>query len=421
MKKIWLIFKNPLYTKLFFANFTSQMGSVIGVTAFMFFLLDRFANNPFYASVTELMYSLPTLAVFFFVGVMADRMDRQQIAKNCDWICLALTVLLIAAIKTEVIALVFAVLFLRSGVQKFFMPAQSGILQGVLAKDDYTTAAGLNQMVSSLFMLVGNGFGILFYWYLGIYGALAVDAASFLASALLISSCKIPAPVRTPNGSHTIKDLDFKMVARDFKEGMKYILDHKLLLSLLSGFCFFGLVNGGFSVMPIFILKYKLAPHHYEEYSIVLGIVFGSGVMAGSFAASSIAAKFKLLTILVAGLFVSGFFVVISSFTDSIFWFFAALFAAGLGLPFCNIALGGWMPRIVDPKMMGRVQGWITPLMMFAQSLMLGVISVSFPAFLSIEGLFWIVGGALMLVALIYSYLLPKYENGQQEAVRTAG
>ncbi|PLT31251.1 MFS transporter [Peribacillus deserti] len=411
MSKTFSVFKNPLYTKLFLANFTSQMGSVISVSAFMFYLLDRFSDNPSYASVAELMYSLPVLAVFFLVGVMADRMDRRKIAENCDWICFGLTLCLMAAIKIDVMPLIFLMLFLISGVQKFFAPAQSGIIQGVLTKDDYTAAAGLNQMVSSIFMLVGNGLGIFLYWNIGIYGAMTANAISFAISALLIRSCHIPEKVRMPNGSHSLKDLDIKLVVNDFKLGMKYILNDKLLLSLLSGFCIFGLVNGGFSVMPIFIMKYKLAPDHYEEYSVILGIVFGSGVLLGSVIASSIVRKIKLFHCLIAGLFFSGFFVVLSSFAENTIWFFTALFCASLALPFCNIAIGGWMPTIVDPKMMGRVQGWITPLMMLAQSLMLGFISLSFPSFLTIESLYWIVGGALMFVSFLYLYLVPKYTD----------
>jgi len=50
MKKFIGLFKNHSFTKLFFANFTSQMGSVIGMTAFTFYLLDRFSNQPGYAS-----------------------------------------------------------------------------------------------------------------------------------------------------------------------------------------------------------------------------------------------------------------------------------------------------------------------------------------------------------------------------------
>ncbi len=419
MKKFKEIFQKPVFVKLFFANVTSQMGSIIGLTAFMFYLLDRFSEQPAYATLTEMMYSLPTLAVFFIVGVIADRMDRQKVAYHCDTISAVLTVCLLGAIYLGWMPLIFAVLFLRSGVQKFFFPAESAILQGVLSKDDYATSAGLNQMVMSLFMLVGNGIAILVYWSAGIYGAVLVDLVSFIISAILIKRCVIPEEVRLPNGHHTLKDLNFKFVIKDFSLGMKYILSSKLLLSLIGGFFVFGIVNGGFSVMPIFILKYKLAPETYEEYSILLGIVFGAGVLIGSVIASVLTQKFKFHQLIVAGLVFTGIFIIAASFASTTWLFLSVIFFAALGLPFVNIAIGGWMPSIIDPKMMGRVQGWISPLMMLSQTITLGLIAVSFPSMIKVEMLYWVVGGCILFVGVFYSIILPRFiKNEEVEIVQ---
>lgn len=70
------------------------------------------------------------------------------------------------------------VIFKKYG-KELFTPAQSSLVQGVLTRDDYTTAVGLNQMVTSLFMLFGSGIGIYCYWVIGIYGAILIDAISF--------------------------------------------------------------------------------------------------------------------------------------------------------------------------------------------------------------------------------------------------
>lgn len=414
MKKFMDVFQNKNFTKLFLANFTSQMGSTIGLTAFMFFLLDRFSDQPMYASITELMYSLPTLAVFFLVGVFADRLDRQKIAYSCDWISACLSLLLLGALFIGWMPLIFFVLFLRSAVQKFFFPAEHAMVQGILKQDDYTTAAGLNQLVMSLFMLFGNGLGVFAYWTVGIYGALMIDTITFMVSALLIHSCKINDRVRMPNGRHQLKDLNISTVFDDFKQSMKYIWRHGLLRTLLIGFIVFGVVNGGFSVMPVFILKYKLAPESYEQFSIIVGIMFGTGAMLGSVVASVISRKLRLHVLIIIGLLITGGFVILSSLVTSISLFFALVFMAALGLPLVNIGIGGWMPSIVDPKMMGRVQGWISPLMMLSQSLTLGFIAYSFPAFLKVEMLYWMVGGCLMLVGVFYAITLPKYSRDIQ-------
>jgi MFS transporter, DHA3 family, macrolide efflux protein len=409
MQKFREIFQNRTFRNLSLATFTSQMGSTIGLTAFMFYLLDRFSNQPVYASVTELMYSLPTLAVFFLVGVFADRMDRQKIAYYCDWISAILSLALIGVIAIGWMPLIFFVLFARSAISKFFYPAESAIVQGILKKDDYTTAAGINQLVMSLFMLFGNGIGIFVYWSVGVYGAIIVDILTFITSAILIKSVNIPEEVRLPNGKHTFKDLNLSVVLQDFKLGISYIFSHKLLRTLLVGFFVFGVVNGGFSVIPIFMLKYKLAPDAYEQWSIWVGVIFGVGVLLGSFLSSISTKKVKLYQMIVFGLFVSGGFVVLSSFTNNIYVYLGLLFLSSLGLPFVNIGIGGWMPSIIDPKMMGRVQGWINPLMMLSQSITLGFIAVSFPKILTIEMLYWLVGGCLMLVAMYYLIALPKF------------
>jgi MFS transporter, DHA3 family, macrolide efflux protein len=418
MKKIAEIFRNRNFTKLFLANFTSHMGSTIGLTAFMFFLLDRFSSQPVYASITELMYSLPMLAVFFLIGVFADRMDRQKIAIYCDWVSAALSLLLIGAIYIGWMPLVFAVLFIRSAIQKFFFPAEHGMVQGILKKEDYTTAAGLNQLVMSVFMLFGNGLGVLTYWSVGIYGAILVDALSFIASALLIRAAAVPLEARLPNGPHQLKDLNIRMVFKDFRLGFRYVLSSKLLFTLIIGFFIFGIVNGGFSVMPIFILKYKLAPQTYEEYSIVIGFVFGIGVLIGSIAASSLAQKVKLYHLISFGLIVAGSFTAMASLPDNMILFLAILFISALALPLINVGLGGWLPSIIDPKMMGRVQGLISPLNMLSHSLTLAFIAYSFPALLSIEMLYWIVGGCLALVGVFYLIVLPRLAEENQSKVQ---
>jgi MFS transporter, DHA3 family, macrolide efflux protein len=362
------------------------------------------------------MYSIPTLAVFFLVGVFADRMDRQKIAYYCDWVSAILSLALLGAIAIGWMPLIFFILFTRSAIQKFFFPAESAMVQGILKKDDYTTAAGLNQLVMSLFMLFGNGLGVFAYWSIGIYGAIVVDACTFIISAFLIKSIKIAEEVRLPNGKHTIKDLNLALVFKDFKLGISYILSNKLLRTLLVGFVVFGVVNGGFSVIPIFILKYKLAPDSYEELSIWVSVIFGIGVLLGSFISSLFTQKVKLYQMIIFGLFMSGGFIVLASFTENIYIFLSLIFMASLGMPFLNIGIGGWMPSIVDPKMMGRVQGWINPLMMFSQSITLGVIAVAFPKILTVEMLYWMVGGCLMLVGVYYLLTLPKFSKSDKNS-----
>lgn len=400
---------------MFLASFTSQMGSVIGMTAFMFYLLDRFSDKPFLATLTELMYALPMLAVFYLIGVFADRMDRQKIASNCDIISAILSLVFLVTIWIDWLPLIFMILFIRSAMSKFFFPAESALMQGILTKDEYTTAAGLNQMMGSIFMLFGNAIGIFVYWTVGVEGAIMCDIVSFILSAILIRTCRIDREVRLPNGAHKMKDIRFSMILADFKSGIMYILSHKLLLAIIGGFLVFGVVNGAMSVMEVFILKYRLVPETYEFWAVWAGVVFGSGILIGSVVASMIGNKMKLYHMIVLGLSFSGIFIFLSGYAPNITWFLIFSFFMALFLPFINIAIGGWLPSIVDPKMMGRVEGWITPLMLLSQSITLGIIAVAFPLYLSVQTIFAGVGALLMIVAVYYVIILPRYAKQYDE------
>jgi DHA3 family macrolide efflux protein-like MFS transporter len=407
------IFKNKLFTKLFLASFASQLGSTLGNVAFAFYLLDHFSKRPFYATIAELMYSLPILCVFFLVGVAADRLDRKKIAVNSDWIRAGLTVFLFASVYFHVLWLVFVILFVRSTVSKFFAPAEMSILQGVLDKEQYMQASGLNQTVMGLFMLFGMGLGAISYHYIGILGTVVIDGISFIVSGLLISSLNISKETRLPNGKTHLKDINLSMVLGDFKEGLKYIMNFKLLKSIVSGFLVFGLINGGFAVLPLFTMKYKLAPEHYQQYASLFSIFLGIGFVVGSGIGNKLIQLFKVHRVLIAGIFLVGLLMLVLGMVDNIWVYLSIILVTGVILAPVNVAITGWMTELVDPKIMGRVSGWVDPLMMLAHSVSLGIVAIIFPAFVKVDMIYFAIGILMLIVGSFYLLVLPKLVKQQ--------
>ncbi|MBS2968646.1 MFS transporter [Metabacillus sp. KIGAM252] len=403
------IFKNPNFVKLFFAALSSQMGTTIGNMAFAFYMLEHFSSQPYYATLAELMYSLPTIFVFFVVGVVADRFDRKKVAENCDWIRAGLSIVLFGALFLNSIPLIFFILFLRSSVTKFFFPAENSLVQGILKKEQYAQAAGLNQILFSLFMVFGVGLGAIAYKTIGIHGAVAIDLISFVISALLIRACKIPRGARLPNGNPNWKDINFKTSFRDFKDGIVYIIQNKLLAVIIFGFFVFGFVNGGFAILPMFTMKYKLSPENYEWYASFFAISLGIGLLAGSAIATFIEKKIKPHLMMIVPILAASALIVLLGFTDHLWVYLTTVFFIGICLGPINIAIGGWMPKIVNPKLMGRVSGWIDPLMMTAQSLTLGFIALVFPKFIeTIDYIYYGMASVIFLVFIFYALTLPK-------------
>ncbi|WP_339158226.1 MFS transporter [Paenibacillus sp. FSL W8-0186] len=306
------LFRNRTFTKLFLAAFASQLGTVVGNMAFAYYLVDRYSERPALATTAELMYSLPTLAVFWFVGVIADRIDR-----------------------------------------KF------------------------------------------------------IDCASFLLSGLLIAKGDFPEHARMPNGRNRIRDIRIPLLLKDFWLGLRYIMGNRLLLVLISGFLFFGIVNGVFAILPIFSMKYKISPDNYVVHSSLTTIFLGAGFLIGSVIGLKLIRRYTRIPILIAGLFISSVLIGGLGFTDRIEVYLLLVFIEGIAIAPINIALGSWMPELVPPQNMGRVNALIEPVMMLGHSLALGFVALAFPAWVSITWLHYLLGICTLGVSFYYLLALP--------------
>jgi hypothetical protein len=293
------------------------------------------------------------------------------------------------------------------------------ILQGILDKEQYMQASGLNQTVMGLFMLFGMGMGAISYHYIGLLGTIVIDGVSFIVSALLINSCSISLETRLPNGKTHLKEMNLSTVLRDFKEGLKYILQFKLLKAIVSGFLVFGLINGGFAVLPLFTMKYKLAPAHYEQYASMFSIFLGIGFVVGSAIGNKLVQRLKVHRVLIGGILFTGVFNYVLGMLENVWIYFVIVFITGVLLAPVNVALSGWLTELVDPKLMGRVSGWIDPLMMFSHSLSLGVIAVIFPAFVTVNAIYYAIGILMIGVSCYYLLVLPRLINGQKKALES--
>lgn len=402
-----VLFRNPTFCKLFFATFTSQLGSVVGTMAFAYYMVDKFSEKPSLATTAELMYSLPTLAVFWIVGVIADRFDRKRIAAYSDWIRAGLTLLLLIFVHYDLLFLCFLVLFLRSSISKFFGPAEMGLLQGSIGQDQYVQASGLNQIIMGMFMLFGMSLGAVAFHFIGIEGAIIVDGVSFLISGLLLAWGDFPEQARTPNGKTRIRELRFSLIIKDFWQGLTYIIDNRLLLVLISGFLFFGTVNGVFAVLPIFAMKYKLSPDQYVVHSSMITVFLGIGFLLGSILGPLLIRRFTRTPILISGLFMASLLLVGLGTAERIEVYFILVLLAGIAIAPINIALGSWMPELVPPQNMGRVNSLIEPVMMLGHSLALGGVALAFPVWISVTWLHYILAICSMGVSFFYLSTLP--------------
>lgn len=368
-------------------------------------------------SLSQMTNTLPTLIVFMVVGVIADRLDRRLIAIWADWIRAALTFILLVGSFLHSISIMFFTLFVRSAVGNFFLPAESGLMQGILSSEDYAVAVGIEQIQLSMFMLFGTSIGAVFYWAFGVQWAILLDALSYIISALLVATCRIPHEVRLPNGVSHIASLRFRPLMQDFLEGIIYVIRYRLLLNVTLGFFILGIVNGGFAVIPLFLIKYILAPHNYMAMYSLNGIISGAGILIGGLIAPSVSKRVKLYWMFILGLFVGGLLIFGEALASNIYIFLSIGFLFSLSLPFINVPFGGWLPQIIEPKKMGRVNSVISLISTTSTVATLSIIAWIFPRFVTVRDLFFLIGGCTLLTSLYFLLVLPPLIHKQHNPI----
>ncbi|MED0982362.1 MFS transporter [Bacillus paramycoides] len=415
MKEMLQLFRNKIYVSFFLANILERIGSMIAGISLMFYLLDQYGKQPVYATTTQIMIALPALIFFLLVGTVVDRFDRQRICTVSNICCSLCNIGILISLYYGMIILVFIFLFLENACIQFFSPSEQAMIQGVVESDQYGAAAGINQMVTSLYALFGVGIATMVYWEFGIYGSILVNTFTFIVSGILIQTISIPESVRLPNGRTKWKEVSLKMLITEFKEGIKYIYQNETLKKLLLGFIVFGLLNGILSVSSTYILKYKLAPETYESLAMVGGVVGGISLLIGSVVATSIGKKYAPKSIIVFGMAGSGVFFGMCYFVNHVWSFYVCIAFATFFLPFINIALSGWMYKIVEESFMGRVQSLLSPLTTGFQLLSLGAIAMLFPKWIGADTLYIILFGLLLFVTCLYQAILPNGKKRVQD------
>ena len=130
--------------------------------------------------------------LFLLVGTVVDRFDRQRICTVSNICCSLCNIGILISLYYGMIILVFLFLFLENACIQFFSPSEQSMIQGVVESDQYGAAAGINQMVNSLYALFGVGIATMVYWTFGVYGSILVNTLTFILSGILIQTISIP-------------------------------------------------------------------------------------------------------------------------------------------------------------------------------------------------------------------------------------
>jgi predicted MFS family arabinose efflux permease len=182
-----IIFRNRGFGLLWTGQLLSSAGSwllVVAVPVYVFHLTGS-ATDTGLAFVAEVS---PLLLVGPVAGVFADRWRRRRVMIVMDLLRAGSVSLLLLADSRRLLWLVLLAIFAESCGGAFFNPAYNGLLTRLVGRGrDLELANAWSSASAGIVRLAGAPLGGALYVAAGFRVPVAIDAASYLASALLIT------------------------------------------------------------------------------------------------------------------------------------------------------------------------------------------------------------------------------------------
>jgi len=179
------------FRALWLADIQSLLGDQLARVALSVLVYDRTRSGLATAAVYALSF-LPALFGSALLGPLADRVPRRTILVCGDLIRAALLGLMtLPRLPVPVLATLLVLVVL---VGAPWNAAESALIVDVLAADDYALGVGLRSATGQAAQVAGFAVGGITVAALGARGALALDAATFLVSAVVIRFGVRPRP-----------------------------------------------------------------------------------------------------------------------------------------------------------------------------------------------------------------------------------
>ena len=274
MTSYLVVLREPSFRYLFFGQTASVVGDRLVLVAIALFVTRR-TGSPTDLGLVLAAGSAPLVLLLLLGGVWADRVPRHRIMIVTDLIRAALHAGLAALILVGEVRIwqLVAIEACFGAAQAFFQPAYTGLVPQTVPEPLIQEARALTESTANLASLLGPAFATLLVLGVGAGEAFAVDAATFVLSAALLTRVN-----PRPRGSVAAP----ARVLDDLRAGWREVVSRRWVWATI-------VVLGGAILCldaPWFALAPTVAHAHYGGVGVFgwLETVMGAGAVAGSLA-----------------------------------------------------------------------------------------------------------------------------------------
>lgn len=366
-KKKTSLISNRNYSILWIGQMLSLTGDYFFSATMAIWIIDRLARGaswlPLAAGAVALLTILPSLVVSPFAGVWVDRWNPRRTMIWITALQTALVVLffLIALFLPHNSLLLigcFAITFLLSSGQQFFLPARIIVVADLVPQEQHMQAYASLQQASYLAQIIGPALAAPLYFVVGPTWAILLDILSFLIS--LIFTLPIPGHEQAA-GEDKNEQVGFW---HELRAGWQFFITNNVLVALLiSGMIFMlgGMVYNSF--------EYLYGVENLHVPGTLLGLYVacsGIGVVGGLPLITALAKRFSEVEVLWLCLIVHGLALLVLSRMTTIVPGMLCVLLMGVTLGSVFVAVRPLTVLVTPRNLIGRVMSFEVPMITVA-------------------------------------------------------
>jgi len=315
-------------------------------------LVYKLTDSPFFLGLAGTAASAPILLFTLAGGVLVDRHSKRNIMllAHCILMLLVLVLAVLVAVGTVSVWQVLAIAFLIGTVHAIEIPTRQSFLIELVGREDLLNAIALNSSAFHGARMIGPAIAGFLMGPLGLSSCFFLNALSFLSIIIALLKMRFAPPAEKPRQKSS--------VAREFIDGIRYILQQPIISTLLISV---GIVSFfGFPYISFIPVYARDILHTGQKGLGMLMGAAGAGAFAGAvvLALRGNAPRKGVLMVLAGATFSTA--LLIFALSTSAWLSYAMLFFVGLGA-INQIATANTILQLTVPdELRGRVMSAFT-------------------------------------------------------------
>ena len=243
-----LLRRNRSFRQLWLGQVVSQMGDWFNTIALYTIILQLTGSG---RDVGLLLVARFVPSFFFgpISGVIADRFSRQKIMIISDLLRALVVLGFLFVRRADQLWMIYVLTVLQLGLSTFFEPAKTAAIPSIVEDRELVASNAISSVTWSAMLTIGAAIGGIITDAFGTDVAFVLDAATYLLSAALIASIRVPKRKKRERQKISVGRL---LGIGETIEGIKYVIERPRVLALLLVKPAWGLGGGILTLLAVF-------------------------------------------------------------------------------------------------------------------------------------------------------------------------